>query len=119
MLQDRLLITECLLRAWHPPGGVWEGEQYEAYGDVWKGIPGRGNSMSKGAKAENTDSVRGTSGNIFWLEPRVYNGEEVQDKVGLEVWGQIMEALKQEAKEIGLHFISSEELLGFLSRGVT
>lgn len=50
--------------------------------------------MSKGAKAENTDSVRGTSGNIFWLEPRVYNGEEVQDKVGLEVWGQIMEALK-------------------------
>lgn len=39
--------------------------------------------------------------------------EEVQGKVRLEVWGQIMEGLKWEAKEIELDFPSGEELLGF------
>lgn len=32
--------------------------------------------------------------------------------VGREVWGQIMEGLKQEAKEIGLHLIGSDSYWG-------
>lgn len=43
----------------------------------------------------------------------------MQETVGRGVWGQITEGLKQEAKEIGLHLIGSEELLGFVSKGVT
>ena len=36
----------------------------------------------------------GTSGNVFWLEQRMYKGKKCGYKVGLEVWGQIMEGLK-------------------------
>ena len=38
---------------------------YEAYADVGKGIPGRGNSISDGAKVENTECIRGTSGSVL------------------------------------------------------
>lgn len=59
MLQSPLLITECLLRAWHPPGEVWNGEEDGAYADVRKGIPDSGTSGSKGARTENPECVRG------------------------------------------------------------
>lgn len=69
---------------------------------------------------ENTECARGATQSVLGREQRCVKGRSAGDaRVRSRVWAQRMEGLKREAKEIGLHFIGSEELLGFGSRGVT
>ena len=73
---------------------------YEAYADVGKGIPGRGNSISDGAKVENMECIRGTSGSVLWREQRVYKGKKSRTRLGWKSGARLRRASNRRLRKL-------------------